>query len=113
MSPLKQAIFVEVRKSFVEVSPLNDEELNILIFHHPAGLRLSLAGFRMIRKIFTAYSFEIPVSMVTRHQRNMSNMEYPYYLTTKRLVLFSEMDAMTVKLTGGIQQFLENCSTYE
>ena len=113
MSALKQAIFNEIRKSEEDCQPLNDEEMNNLVFHHPDGLRLSLTGFRIIRKIFTAYSFEIPKTIKCKHHFSMGKMTYPYYMTTKRLVLFSEMDAMTVKLTGGIERFLENSSEIE
>jgi dGTP triphosphohydrolase len=110
MSPLKKAIFGEVRKQHEEAAALSDEQLNNLLFHHPEGLRLSLKGFVVIKAIFTAYSFAIPETLKSRHQFGMSKMEYPYFLTQKRLVLFSEMDAMVIKIHGGIESFLEVCS---
>ncbi len=110
MTTLKEAIFVEVRNKHEDAKNLNDDQLNKLIFHHPTGLRLSLTGFRIIKGIFTAYSFQIPVTLKSRHQRGMSSLIYPYFLTAKRLVLFSDMDAMTVKLCGGVEPFLETCS---
>ena len=110
MSALKKAIFVEVRKINDAAAALDDGQLNTLLFHHRDGLRLSLTGFRVIKSIFTAYSFEIPETLKSRHQRGMSKMEYPYFFTPRRLILFSEMDAMVVKLAGGIEAFLETCS---
>ncbi len=110
MPPLKIAIFEEVRKHHGEASELSDDQLNKLLFHHPDGLRLSLKGFVVIKSIFTAYSFGIPETMKSRHNYGMSKMEYPYFLTQKRLILFSEMDAMVIKLHGGIEGFLETCS---
>jgi hypothetical protein len=110
MTPLKNAIFVEVRKNHDEANALSDDQLNKLLFHHPDGLRLSLKGFVVIKKIFTAYSFELPDTIRSRHQFGMSKMEYPYFFTKKRLILFSEMDAMVIKLHGGVQGFLENYS---
>jgi hypothetical protein len=107
MNPLKTAIFIEVRNKHEEAVPLNDEQLNKLLFHHPDGLRLSLKGFLVIKNIFTAYSFEVPETIKSKHQRSLGKMEYPYFLTSKRLVLFSEMDAMVIKLHGGIESFLE------
>lgn len=109
MTPLKKAIFGEVRKQHEDAASLSDEQLNNLLFHHPDGLRLSLKGFIVIKGIFTAYSFEIPETMKSRHQFGMSRMEYPYFFTKRRLILFSEMDAMVVKLHGGIEGFLETC----
>ena len=110
MSPLKNAIFVEVRNNHEKANDLSDDQLNKLLFHHPDGLRLSLTGFIIIKSIFTAYSFGLPDTIKSRHQRGMSKMEYPYFFTPTRLILFSEMDAMVVKLAGGIEPFLETCS---
>jgi dGTP triphosphohydrolase len=107
MSPLKVAIFTEVKKTHDEASGLSDENLNKLIFHHPDGLRLSLNGFLVIKKIFTAYSFEIPDTLKSKHQYALSKMEYPYFFTKRRLIVFSEMDATMITLQGGIQSFLE------
>jgi len=84
--------------------------MNTLLFHHPDGLRLSLSGFVIVKNIFTAYSFPIPEDIKTKHYFGMSKMVYPYFLTTRRLVLFSEMDAAVIKLCGGIEKFLETCS---
>lgn len=109
MAPLKKAIFGEIRKNNEDVNGLDDIQLNKLLFHHPDGLRLSLKGFVIIKSIFTAYSFAIPETLKSRHQFGMSKMEYPYFFTKRRLILFSEMDAMVIKLHGGIEGFLEAC----
>lgn len=110
MTTLKEAIFVEIRKTFEDYQSMDNNRLNKLLFHHPDGLRLSLTGFRAVKKIFTAYSFEIPETLKSRHQQGMAKMSYPYFVTSRRLILFSEMDSMVVKLAGGIEQFLETCS---
>lgn len=107
ITPLKTAIFVEIRNKHEEATPLNDEQMNKLLFHHPDGLRLSLKGFLVIKNIFTAYSFEMPDTIKSKHQKSLAKLEYPYFLTSKRLVLFSEMDAAVIKLHGSIQSFLE------
>lgn len=107
MTPLKKAIFVEVRSRHTETMPMSDDQLNKLLFHHPSGLRLSLKGFTIVKNIFTAYSFEIPITIKSRHQQSLSKMEYPYFFTKRRLILFSGMDAMVIKLHGGIESFLE------
>jgi dGTP triphosphohydrolase len=107
MNPLKVAIFLEVRNKHEEANQLSDVQLNNLLFHHPDGLRLSLKGFLVIKTIFTAYSFEIPDTMKSRHNKSLGRMEYPYFFTQKRLIVFSEMDAMVIKLHGGVESFLE------
>jgi hypothetical protein len=113
MNPLKKSIFIEIRNSYLEYKNASDEDLNKIIFHMPAGLRLSLRGFIVVKSIFTAYSFEIPITIKTRHRKNMSTFVYPYFFTKNRLILFSSMDAMTISLCGGLEQFLENCSTID
>lgn len=110
LTSLKIAIFDELRKHDTNFCKFTNDEINKLLFRSPANLRLSLSGFVAIKKVFTAYSFEVPIEMKTRHRIGMSRMEFPYFLTVKRLVLFSEMDAMVVKMYGGIEGFLETCS---
>ena len=110
VTPFKKLLFEEIRKFDAEIAPMSDIELNKYLFHWPDGLRLSLAGFIIIKKQFTAYSFEMPVTVRARHQMALAKMEYPYAIRRKRLILFSEMDAMVVKLAGGITQFLETYS---
>ena len=112
MIPIKKAIFSEVRKQHDDEATKNllDDEMNILLFHHPSGLRLTLNGFVQLKKIFTAYSFEIPENIKSRHRMALSKLEYPYFFTKRRLIIFSEMDAMVIKLHGGIVGFLESCS---
>lgn len=113
MLQLKVAIFAEVRTHHEKAKTLSDEQLNELLFHHRDGLRLSYTGFITLKKIFTVYSFELPEEMKSRHQFGMSKMEYPYFFTKSRLILFSEMDAMVIKLHGGIEGFLEMCSNID
>jgi len=110
MVPLKVAIFNEVRQHHEKSAELSDEQLNQLIFHNPNGLRLTYSGFLVLKNIFTVYSFEMDSTLKAKHQMGMAKMEYPYYFTSKRLILFSEMDAMVIKLHGGIKGFLEMCS---
>ncbi len=107
VTPLKAAIFVEIRNKHAVSAALTDDELNKLIFHHPDGLRLSLGGFVTVKNIFTAYSFEIPDTIKAKHRQSLSKMEYPYFFTARRLILFSEMDASIIKLAGGVKEFLE------
>lgn len=110
MNPLKIAIFTELRTHNQNLQPFTDEDLNALLFVYPDGLRLTLAGFINVKSVFTAYSFELPDTLKSRHRRALSTLEYPYFFTKRRLILFSEMDAMMIKLQGGIESFLETCS---
>jgi len=110
MNYLKSAIFREIRKDNSEFQNQTDEDLNKILFYHPNGLRLSLTGFIAVKKVFTAYSFEMPDTLKSRHKFGLSKMAYPYFFTKRRLILFSEVDAMVIKIQGGIEGFLETCS---
>lgn len=109
MESLKVAIFNEVRKRHEKSAALSDEELNNNIFYNPSGLRLSFHGFLILKNIFTVYSFEMDITLTAKHLIGMSKMAFPYYITSKRMVLFSEMDSVVIKLHGGIKGFLETC----
>jgi hypothetical protein len=47
------------------------------------------------------------VDILAKHQIALSKMEFPYAIWRKRLILFSDMDAMMIKLHGGVMGFLE------
>lgn len=113
MHSIKIPLFNEIRKQEPKFSEITDDGLNKLLFQNPSGLRLSLTGFVACKAIFTAYSFGMSMSIVSRHRMALSKLEFPYYFTSKRLILFSEMDAMMVKLHGGVEGFLESCSQFE
>lgn len=111
MDPLKIAIFDEIRKKDLSYVNKTYDEMNRDMFKHLDGYRLLLTGFVSVKKIFTAYSFEVPITMKAKHYIGLSRIAYPYFITSKRLVLFSEADSIMVVLSGGIQPFLENCVT--
>lgn len=107
MNPLKVAIFDEVRKTIPEFSNSTYDELNNSIFAHNNGLRLTFRGFLVLKNIFTAYSFEMDVTLTAKHYIGMDKMTYPFYMTSRRFILFSAMDASVIKLCGGVKGFLE------
>lgn len=107
MLPLKTAIFRELRATTNKADAFTDEQLNGIMFLHAESLRLTYGGFLWMSKMFTAYQFPVNDTLKAKHQIGLSKMEYPYYITSTRLVLFSDTDAMVVKLAGGIEKFLE------
>ena len=107
MDKLKLAIFNEIRENFTIHSTKTYDELDELIFY-TGTFRLSYTGFLILKKIFTAYSFPVNSELKAKHQMGMAKLEYPYFTTAVRLVLFSEMDAMVINLYGSVESFLEN-----
>jgi hypothetical protein len=106
MEELKKLIFAEIKKDCVFVGH-TDEQLDEQMFVMRGNLRLSFSGFIMLKKIFTAHSFEILKPLKAKHMMALSTLEYPYYHTPKRLILFSTSDSLILKLSGGTEQFLD------
>jgi len=69
IAPLKIAIFNELSKNDSEIAATSHEELNNKLFKQPDSLRLTLAGYISVKKVFTAYSFELPYTLKSRHQK--------------------------------------------
>ncbi len=107
MLPLKTAIFKELHAVTNKAATFTDEQLNGIMFHHHDSLRLTYGGFLWMSKMFTGYQFPVSETLKAKHQIGLAKLEYPYYITQTRLVLFSDSDAMVVKLCGGIERFLE------
>lgn len=105
---LKSKIFSELRKQYNDFSEIDDSRLNVIIFHHPSGMRLSSSGFSAIKKLFDFYKFDIPENMKSRCNLALNKLEYPYYFISKKIYVFSEIDATMIKLSGGIDSFLDS-----
>lgn len=108
--PLKSKIFDLLRTEYKDFAEVDDFRLNTIIFHHPSGLRLSNAGFVAVRKLFHNYRFDIPENMKSRCNQALDKLEYPYYFVMKKIYVFSELDATMIKLSGGIDSFLDSQS---
>jgi hypothetical protein len=113
MSPLKKAILEEIKVKKVKLSARDNESLAKEIFLNSSSLRLSYYGYTTIRDIFTPYSFEMDDTIRPKHLIVLAkSMKYPYYLSRNRLILFSDSDALVIKLYGNVNRFLENGLTY-
>jgi len=108
---LKEAIISEIRKNKPEFENKADDYMVAELFLHPAALRLSYYGYIQCKDIFTSYSFNLDDSIKSKHLINLSKvMNYPYYLNTHKLILFSKSDSMMIKLSGSVNIFLESIS---
>lgn len=107
---LKSKIFSKLRTEIPDFMELEDIRLNALIFHHPSGLRLSQTGFASLKRFFDSYRFDIPENMKSRCNQALDKLEYPYYFVSKKIYVFSELDATMIKLSGGVDSFLDSQS---
>ena len=75
------------------------------------GLRLTPLGYQLLKRDYDYYPFPIEKeSKVTvRHILALdAEMNWPYYLTSKRLVLFSDEDSVILKLVGGYDNWIKS-----
>ncbi len=103
----KKKSFQEIRDKIPHYQPFTDENLNKSFFRTHDSLRLTLTGYKVFRAAFREYKFELPASIKSKHRIAMAHLEFPYFLSSQRLILFYEMDVIAVKLAG-LENFLEN-----
>lgn len=113
MSPLKIAIFDEIRRTFEKSAELDNDQLNGIMFRSMDSYRLTKTGFILLQGMFTAYPFDIPYTLKAKHQLAMGKMHFPYYISPTKLTLFSDMDASIIKMSGGIERFLESALHFD
>jgi len=105
---LKHVVFEEIRSSKEKFKDFTDENLNVLLFYNGSGLRLTYAGFLTLKDVFDTYIFEHNNNFKGKDILTISRtMKFPYYLSEKRMALFSGDDATMVKLCGSIENFLK------
>ena len=77
------------------------------------GLRLTPLGYQLLKREYQYFSFPIEKgSKVTpRHILALdTEMQWPYYLTPKQIVLFNEEDSVIFKLVGGYDNWVSGLS---
>jgi len=71
-----------------------------------SGLRLTKLGHSLLKSEYDTYKFPIEEGL---HKKLLlilhKNMRWPYYLDTKNLYLYSDDDAMWLKMYGSIDKF--------
>ena len=83
------------------ISLLCDDSLKPTdIFQNTNTLRLKRKGARAMQRKFESWELEPPVMTAGNMINFIRKMTFPYYIDKKRLVLFTEVDAMFAKLAG-------------
>lgn len=104
----KRTLLAELIKETPSLQSKTLPEVNELVFRNASILRLTYSGYVIMRGQFAAYSFEIARPMKSRTLAALSKLAFPYFITSGRLVVFSEMDAAMITLAGDVETFLEN-----
>lgn len=111
-SPERQSLFQDIRKFEETYFNFSDSELNRLIFKSVNSNRLSKNGFIILEKVYQNYTFKIEDELLPKEFLQIQKfVSIPYYLTRKRLVLFSSKDAFFLSLHGlDIHSWIKNLS---
>ena len=68
------------------------------------GMRVSKFGLLFMRRVYDSYDIQINSSKPVKTKDIVlleKHLDYPYYVTDRRLILFSERDAVDFKLYNG------------
>ncbi len=107
MATLKSEIFTLIREKLPLYVKYTDEELDKIVFHTHENIRLSQQGYKILSALKKSHSFEIPQDLSSKHSMALSVLSGPFYRTVKRIYIFSDEDALMIKVSGGIEQFLD------
>ena len=73
------------------------------------GLRLTRLGYELLRKEYDYYPFALAkeTKVTAKHILALDReMQWPYFLTKKQIVLFSEEDSVIFKLVDGYENWI-------
>ena len=95
---ISNLVYKEIQKSV-------DQELTFFrIFKNSKGTRFTGLGFELAGFLWKTYTVKLPENYRVLNKTLLmldSRMEWPYYLSKRKLVLFSEMDAFEFSLYQG------------
>lgn len=98
----------ELKMHFSELKNTAETEIASMIFRSTANLRLTRVGMTAYSRVHTAFTHTHKRALLPRHLMGIGReITSPYYLSEKLFIIFSEEDAMMIKLCGGIDRFLE------
>lgn len=95
---ISEAIFDQLQKSV-------DKDLEFFqIFKNTKGTRFTSTGFELAKRLWKIYPLKFKQEYRVLNKTLLlldERMEWPYYLSKRQLVLFSEMDAFEFTLYQG------------
>lgn len=110
----KRVIIEFLRCNDDSLNGLNISQVELKLFKMPDYLRLTTSGFKLLSKHFKIYEYKFKDDdkFDSKHLISLVRiLSYPYYLTHKRLVIFSEKDAFIINLHGkDLKSWLKNPS---
>jgi hypothetical protein len=111
---IREQVLKQIRHNLPDhkTSKLTAEEFEKHVFIRPKGNRLTYDGYRLLSTFATPYVFTHEDNFKTKHITALVVFKYPFYLSKKFFILFSEEDAMLLKLHGDVNSFLEHSNIF-
>lgn len=95
---ISETIFEQLKKSV-------DQDLKFFqIFKNTKGTRFTSTGFELAKRLWKTYPLKFKQEYRVLNKTLLlldERMDWPYYLSKRQLVLFSEMDAFEFTLYSG------------
>jgi len=84
---------------------------DIFYNYRKKGLRLTYLGYDLLKQEFDCYRYPLESDTIIKPKHLIAldrNMQWPYYLSKKQIVLFSEEDSVVFKLVGGYENWISS-----
>lgn len=86
-------------------TPPADIEKSFFKSHDTMGL--TECGHRVMSRTFRFHQFSISGQLLSKHYLGLRQLEYPYYITDRWLILYNSEDTTLLELYGSADEFLE------
>lgn len=111
MNTQEKKIRKRVKKLIASEFNLTVKETEQVLFITENSMALTHHGHRILSSVYNYTQFYITETLLSKHILGLKQLNYPYYLTGKVLVLYSSEDATLAELYGSANDFLEAFST--
>lgn len=98
----------ELKIHFLELKDKPEKDIVNMVFRSSANLRLTVVGKTAYSRVHPAFIYKHERALLPKHLIGIAReIKEPYYLSDRLFVIFSEEDAMMIKLCGGVNRFIE------
>lgn len=99
----------EIKLHYPDIKEKDTNAIQSAMFRSTANLRLTRIGMTLYAGAnHTAFTYKHDNALLPKHLMGISRqIQSPYYLTPRLFIIFSEGDALMIKLCGGLGRFIE------
>lgn len=107
---VKLQLFSYIRENISSLCEADDQTLDKMLFKNRFTIRLHRRGYQFMQKHFENFSFDIQSKLSGSNLLTLKkHIQFPYFLSDKKLYIFSSKDAFVLKLNGGnVKKWLDS-----